>query len=60
MLEAQSGAGIGVLMIERNRVLYANDAIRAMFGYTSADIATDPMPPVARFANAQDGRERPS
>ena len=49
MLEAQSDAGIGVLMTEGNRVLYANDAIREMFGYTSADIAAEPTPPVARF-----------
>ncbi|MCX7139621.1 MAG: ATP-binding protein [Proteobacteria bacterium] len=59
MLDAQSDAQIGMLMIEGERVFYANDAVRAMVGYSAADIEADATPPVARFISIvhEDDRE---
>ncbi len=48
-LKAQSDAGIGMLMIEGDRVLYANDAVRNMAGYSAADIEAEAAPTVERF-----------
>jgi PAS domain S-box-containing protein len=59
MLDAQSDAQIGMLMIEGERVLYANDAVRAMAGYTNEDIEADAAPTLARFVSMvhEDDRE---
>ena len=49
MLKAQSDAQIGMLLIEGERVLYANETVRSMAGYSAADIEADAAPAVARF-----------
>jgi PAS domain S-box-containing protein len=42
LLEAQSDAGEGVLLIEQDRVIYANRAIETLCGYSEAQIKSMP------------------
>ena len=42
LLDAQASAGIGLFIIEDGRIVFSNEAIQGMYGYTDAELRALP------------------